>query len=135
MTKEKKKKRDQKKQQGEGKDQILVPEELQCRMRSLESDLKMVGVQQKQLEANIRKSILSIKEIQSLDENVPLLRSVGRMYMFQGRQEILKGLENEKERMQKRENQKLTAQECILKIQMKELTDEIREAIRQQARG
>jgi prefoldin subunit 1 len=70
-------------------------EDLQVKMLSTRSQMKIINMQVDQLKRQIQHSKLTEKELQQLDENINLYEGIGRMFVLKRKTVVLNNL-NEK---------------------------------------
>ena len=98
-------------------------------LQQLQQQYEMVVQQRLQIDIKLKENQNAIDEINKVDENTPIYKSIGNLIVKANKEDVLKELEEEKETLGIRKKA-LETQETRLKSKIEELQNKIQEALK-----
>ncbi len=109
-----------------------LPPQVQNQLRQLQQlqqQLEMVVQQRLQIDAKIRDTEIALEELNKIEEEAKVYKSVGNLIIRANKEKLIKELNDDKETLQIRKKT-LESQESRLKEKIEELQNKIQEALK-----
>lgn len=103
-------------------------EELQIKMISTRSQMKLIGIQSEQFKRQIQHSKLTEQEVTQLDDTVNMYEGIGRMFVLCNKKRILQNLD-EKTKSYQNKIENLEKSKDYLEKSLKDSENSLRELI------
>ena len=99
-------------------------------LQQLQQQFELVVQQRLQIDIKLRETENALEELNKVDDNTPVYKSVGNLIIKSSREEAIKGLQEERENLQVRKKA-LESQENRLKEKIDELQKKVQESLKQ----
>jgi len=99
-------------------------------LQQLQQQFELVVQQRLQIDIKLRETENALEELNKVDDNTPVYKSVGNLIIKSSREEAIKGLQEERDNLQVRKKA-LESQENRLKEKIDELQKKVQESLKQ----
>jgi len=109
-----------------------LPPQVQNQLRQLQQfqqQLEITVQQRLQIDVRLRETENALEELNKLEENAPVYKSVGNLIIKADKEKLIKKLQEEKETLEVRKKT-LESQESKLKEKIEELQKKLQEALK-----
>ncbi|HHF56706.1 MAG TPA: prefoldin subunit beta [Thermoplasmatales archaeon] len=109
-----------------------LPPQVQNQLRQLQQfqqQLEITVQQRLQIDVRLRETENALEELNKLEENAPVYKSVGNLIIKADKEKLIKELQEEKETLEVRKKT-LESQESKLKEKIEELQKKLQEALK-----